>query len=121
MIYTNGIIPRENPNLPFFVNTQTTVYGDLLFHSLSFPHTVVIFLCLPSIKFDLFFALNFFCSPEWANHFYPRNLVAMTAEPLLLYPTHYVGDEGYFSDTETTGLIPPELQQTDTLKGKVEL
>lgn len=60
-------------------------------------------------------------NPEWANHFYPRNLVAMTAEPLLLYPTHYVGDEGYFSDTETTGLIPPELQQTDTLKGKVEL
>lgn len=58
---------------------------------------------------------------EWANHFYPRNLVAMTAEPLLLYPTHYVGDEGYFSDTETTGLIPPELQQTDTLKGKLEL
>ena len=49
----------------------------------------------------------------------------MTAEPLLLYPTHYVGDEGYFSDTETTGLIPPELQQTETrlkgLKAKVEL
>lgn len=50
----------------------------------------------------------------------------MTAEPLLLYPTHYVGDDGYFSDTETTGLIPPELTQTETrLKGlkagKVEL
>lgn len=63
---------------------------------------------------------------EWSSHFYPRNLIAMTAEPLLLYPTHYVGDDGYFSDTETTGLIPPELTQTETrLKGlkaaKVEL
>lgn len=61
---------------------------------------------------------------EWSSHFYPRNLVAMTAEPLLLYPTHYVGDVGYFSDTETTGLIPPDLQQTDKLKGikeRVEL
>lgn len=56
-------------------------------------------------------------NPEWSSHFYPRNLVAMTAEPLLLYPTHYVGDQGYFSDTETTGLIPPDLQEVDKLKG----
>ena len=66
----------------------------------------------------------FICSPEWSSHFYPRNLVAMTAEPLLLYPTHYVGDQGYFSDTETTGLIPPDLQEVDKLKGiknRVEL
>ena len=34
----------------------------------------------------------------------------MTAEPLLLYPTHYVGDEGYFSDTETTSIVPPEIR-----------
>lgn len=63
-------------------------------------------------------------NPEWSSHFYPRNLVAMTAEPLLLYPTHYVGDQGYFSDTETTGLIPPDLQEVDKLKGikdRVEL
>lgn len=47
----------------------------------------------------------------------------MTAEPLLLYPTHYVGDVGYFSDTETTGLIPPELQQNENekLKRRIEL
>jgi len=57
---------------------------------------------------------------EWSSHFYPRNLVAMTAEPLLLYPTHYVGDKGYFSDTETTGLIPPDLQQAEKLKGLKE-
>ena len=37
-------------------------------------------------------------------HFTDRNLVAFSAYPLLLYPTHYVGDEGYFSDTE-----PPEI------------
>ena len=64
------------------------------------------------------------CSAEWSSHFYPRNLVAMTAEPLLLYPTHYVGDKGYFSDTETTGFILPDRQETDKLKGikdRVEL
>ena len=31
-----------------------------------------------------------------------RNLVGLSAEPLLMYPTHYVGDEGYISDTEDT-------------------
>ena len=80
---------------------------------------------LPALK-SSFSSVIFLYSSEWSSHFYPRNLVAMTAEPLLLYPTHYVGDDGYFSDTETTGLIPPELTQTETrLKGlkagKVEL
>ena len=31
-----------------------------------------------------------------------RNLVGLSAEPLLMYPTHYVGDQGYISDTEDT-------------------
>ncbi|EDO43389.1 predicted protein [Nematostella vectensis] len=46
---------------------------------------------------------------EWSAHFSPRNLVAMTAEPLLLYPTHYIGDKGYFSDTETAAFVPEEI------------
>ncbi|XP_053684624.1 glycosyltransferase 25 family member [Sabethes cyaneus] len=36
----------------------------------------------------------------WAEHFKDRNLVAWSAAPLLLYPTHYTGDDGYISDTE---------------------
>ncbi|XP_028515953.1 probable inactive glycosyltransferase 25 family member 3 [Exaiptasia diaphana] len=49
---------------------------------------------------------------EWSSHFNPRNLVAMTAEPLLLYPTHYIGDEGYVSDTETTPAVPDDIQKS---------
>ena len=29
-------------------------------------------------------------------------MVGLSADPLLMYPTHYVGDEGYISDTEDT-------------------
>ncbi|KAK3739374.1 hypothetical protein QZH41_015762, partial [Actinostola sp. cb2023] len=53
----------------------------------------------------------FIYSKEWSSHFEPRNLVAMTAEPLLLYPTHYIGDKGYFSDTETLAFVPDEVVQ----------
>ncbi|XP_058460846.1 glycosyltransferase 25 family member isoform X2 [Malaya genurostris] len=37
---------------------------------------------------------------SWARHFNNRNLIAWSAAPLLLYPTHYTGDDGYISDTE---------------------
>jgi collagen beta-1,O-galactosyltransferase len=36
----------------------------------------------------------------WKSFYEPRNLVAFSAAPLLLYPTHYTGEEGYISDTE---------------------
>ena len=40
---------------------------------------------------------------EWIKErFYPRNLIALSSKPMLVYPTHYVGDEGYISDTEDT-------------------
>ena len=34
------------------------------------------------------------------SHFPTRDLEAYSAQPLLVNPTHYVGDEGWFSDTE---------------------
>ena len=34
-----------------------------------------------------------------------RNLNALSAYPVIVNPTHYVGDEGWFSDTEP----PPEI------------
>ena len=36
----------------------------------------------------------------WAKYFWPRDLVVYSADPLFVSPTHYVGDEYYFSDTE---------------------
>uniref|UniRef100_A0A7G3ADG3 Putative glycosyltransferase 25 family member-like protein n=1 Tax=Lutzomyia longipalpis TaxID=7200 RepID=A0A7G3ADG3_LUTLO len=42
----------------------------------------------------------------WKSAFNPRNLIAMSAAPLLLYPTHYTGEEGYISDTEDSHQIP---------------
>ncbi len=37
-----------------------------------------------------------------------RDLVALSAHPLLVYPTHYVGEQGYFSDTEATNTVYSE-------------
>lgn len=37
---------------------------------------------------------------EWSNQFEPRNLIALSAHPLLIQPLHYVGDDQYISDTE---------------------
>lgn len=42
---------------------------------------------------------------DWKQWFPKRDLVALSAAPLLLYPTHYTGDEGYVSDTEDSVLI----------------
>lgn len=41
----------------------------------------------------------------WKAAFPNRNLVAWSAAPLLLFPTHYTGEDGYFSDTEESDLI----------------
>jgi collagen beta-1,O-galactosyltransferase len=43
---------------------------------------------------------------DWAAQFEVRNLKALSASPYVLYPTHYIGDEGYFSDTETSVFTP---------------
>ncbi|XP_053208665.1 glycosyltransferase 25 family member-like [Panonychus citri] len=44
-------------------------------------------------------------NPEWSQHFSPRDLRALSASPLLISPTHYVGDEQYISDTEDSQQI----------------
>ena len=45
------------------------------------------------------------CRKEWAAHFPVRDLNVLSAYPVIVNPTHYVGDEGWFSDTEP----PPEI------------
>ena len=38
----------------------------------------------------------------------PTDLVALSSVPLLVYPTHYTGEEGYMTDTEDSTVIGSE-------------
>lgn len=42
---------------------------------------------------------------EWTLHFSPRNLRALSFDPVVISPTHYIGDEEYISDTEDSERI----------------
>ncbi|XP_012883834.1 PREDICTED: procollagen galactosyltransferase 1 [Dipodomys ordii] len=55
---------------------------------------------------------------EYKAHFSPRDLRAFSVEPLLLFPTHYTGDDGYVSDTETSVVWDNEGVQTDWDRAK---
>ncbi|XP_073710249.1 procollagen galactosyltransferase 2 isoform X1 [Misgurnus anguillicaudatus] len=50
---------------------------------------------------------------EYMSYFKLRNLRAFSVEPLLLFPTHYTGEPGYFSDTETSTIWDDETVATD--------
>ncbi|XP_050499113.1 glycosyltransferase 25 family member [Diabrotica virgifera virgifera] len=43
---------------------------------------------------------------SWKGYYPKRDLVAFSAAPLLIYPTHYTGEKGYISDTEDSVVIP---------------
>ncbi|XP_068970482.1 glycosyltransferase 25 family member [Bombus flavifrons] len=42
---------------------------------------------------------------DWKVHYTKRNLILLSANPLLIYPTHYTGEQGYISDTENSTTI----------------
>ncbi|KAL0280133.1 UNVERIFIED_CONTAM: hypothetical protein PYX00_001518 [Menopon gallinae] len=69
------------------------------------------------IPVDEYLPILFDQHPEadWKRHFEKRDLVAFSAAPLLLYPTHYTGEEGYISDTEDSEIIQkkPTEQRED--------
>uniref|UniRef100_A0A8C6TIT2 procollagen galactosyltransferase n=1 Tax=Neogobius melanostomus TaxID=47308 RepID=A0A8C6TIT2_9GOBI len=50
---------------------------------------------------------------DYMEHFETRDLKAFSAEPLLVYPTHYTGEDGYVSDTETSTVWDNEKVRTD--------
>ena len=50
-------------------------------------------------------------------HFPVRDLNVLSAYPVIVNPTHYVGDKGWFSDTE---LSPEILVQTRERKKREE-
>ncbi|XP_047655886.1 procollagen galactosyltransferase 2 [Tachysurus fulvidraco] len=64
---------------------------------------------------DEFLPIMFNKHPNTAymSHFEPRDLRAFSVEPLLVYPTHYTGEPGYFSDTETSTIWDDEAVSTD--------
>ncbi|XP_053224862.1 procollagen galactosyltransferase 1 isoform X2 [Podarcis raffonei] len=55
---------------------------------------------------------------EYMEHFENRNLLAFSVEPLLVFPTHYTGDDGYISDTETSVVWNNENIKTDWDRAK---
>lgn len=50
---------------------------------------------------------------DYMEQFETRDLKAFSAEPLLVYPTHYTGDSGYISDTETSTVWDNDKVRTD--------
>ncbi|XP_071027599.1 procollagen galactosyltransferase 1-like [Oncorhynchus clarkii lewisi] len=50
---------------------------------------------------------------DYMEQFEVRDLKAFSAEPLLVFPTHYTGDAGYISDTETSVVWDNEKVRTD--------
>lgn len=59
------------------------------------------------VPVDEFLPIMFNQHPNasYMEKFEERNLIAWSAAPLLLYPTHYTGDEGYISDTEASKAV----------------
>ncbi|KAJ8254064.1 hypothetical protein COCON_G00206760 [Conger conger] len=55
---------------------------------------------------------------DYMDQFETRDLKAFSAEPLLVYPTHYTGDTGYISDTETSTVWDNEAVRTDWDRAK---
>lgn len=58
-------------------------------------------------------SLTSLSSSDYMEQFEERNLKAFSAEPLLVFPTHYTGDAGYISDTETSVVWDNEKVRTD--------
>ena len=58
-------------------------------------------LSLPLLIFLILYYFQNFC-----YLFSFKDLVALSAEPLLCYPTHYTGEANYISDTEESDVIP---------------
>ncbi|XP_076866134.1 procollagen galactosyltransferase 1 [Brachyhypopomus gauderio] len=50
---------------------------------------------------------------DYMEQFERRDLRAFSSEPLLVFPTHYTGESGYISDTETSTVWDNETMRTD--------
>ncbi|XP_078282096.1 procollagen galactosyltransferase 1 isoform X2 [Rhinoraja longicauda] len=50
---------------------------------------------------------------EYKKLYPKRDLLAFSVHPLLVFPTHYTGESGWFSDTETSTIWDDDLVKTD--------
>ncbi|THD24705.1 Procollagen galactosyltransferase [Fasciola hepatica] len=59
------------------------------------------------VAVDEFLPIMFNRHPQkaWLEAFGPRDLIALSAEPLLLEPQKYTGEQFYVSDTEDSGVV----------------
>uniref|UniRef100_A0AAY4DHS7 procollagen galactosyltransferase n=1 Tax=Denticeps clupeoides TaxID=299321 RepID=A0AAY4DHS7_9TELE len=55
---------------------------------------------------------------DYMEQYETRDLKAFSAEPLLVFPTHYTGDPGYISDTETSTMWDNDKRRTDWDRAK---
>ena len=56
---------------------------------------------------------------DWKGHYKHRNLKAFSVHPLYLFPTHYVGEPGHFSDTEDSNVMTGQ-QENDANIVRIE-
>lgn len=56
----------------------------------------------------------------WKLNYSNRNLKAWSVSPLVLYPTHYTGEDGYISDTEDSKQIEVTADEENSLKNMKE-
>lgn len=59
------------------------------------------------VPVDEYLPIMFNRHPEavWKRYYPQRNLIAYSAHPLLVYPTHYTGEDKYISDTEDSEVL----------------
>lgn len=57
----------------------------------------------------------------WKEQYPERNLVALSASPLLIYPTHYTGENGYISDTEDSKTVSLKNEMSNKSRKREEL
>ena len=56
------------------------------------------------------------CSSEWKLKFSPRDVIALSANPLFVEPLKYIGEAGYVSDTEDSSTITEAKQDPSTVE-----
>ncbi|GFS64159.1 glycosyltransferase 25 family member [Trichonephila inaurata madagascariensis] len=98
---------------PFVAGTSSLVHVNYSYWTLCYLITLegakklVMANPLPKlVPVDEFLPIMFDRHPEevWKGYYPKRNLRAFSAQPLLVYPTHYTGETNYISDTEDSDL-----------------
>ncbi len=68
------------------------------------------------ISSELYFIVSvIFFRFDWLYRFFFK---AYSIAPLLVYPTHYTGEAGYISDTESSEIVPDIVRNASSKDGK---